>query len=472
MSYCVPWARLMKRKGNDVMMKTPMMTSLMERQEKKRKEADIQSSELEKLVIRTSFAALNIATRSFDQDNVIGVGRMGTMYRAAHRYDLFTAVKRLHDSQPLGKQFRSELTILAKFRHMNIIPLLGFCVESGERLLVYKYMPNGNLHDWLHPVKCNAKKLDWHARVKIAIGVARGLAWLHDFNNFLIRKHKITDDDQAGSSPTAGLLEEGIKEISMLEKRVTRMSYADLKDATDNFSENNVIGEGKMGMLYKASLPNGYVLAVKKLHDSRFLEEQSISELKILGSLRHINVLPLLGFCVESNQRFLVYKYMPNGNLYDWLHPMEEGQEKAMEWGAMLITSMSNTPGVHDEFCEMALVKEDVHGFGVVLLELLTGMDCSRMNFSSNSILNEWIGHLWSTYFNDAMDRFLTGQGFDDEIFQLLKVACNCLDCIPVRRPTMLQVYTDIKAITKRCEVVDDSEIQMQPEICPATSQD
>jgi len=138
------------------------------------------------MVTRTSFAALNIATRSFDQDNVIGVGKMGTMYRAAHRYDLFTAVKRLHDSQHLGKQFRSELIILAKFRHMNIIPLLGFCIESGERLLVYKYMPNGNLHDWLHPVKCNAEKLDWHVRVKIAIGVARGLAWLHDFNNFLI----------------------------------------------------------------------------------------------------------------------------------------------------------------------------------------------------------------------------------------------------------------------------------------------
>jgi len=67
---------------------------------------------------------------------------MGTTYRAAHPYDCFTAVKRLHDSQPLGKQFRSELIILAKFRHMNIIPLLGFCIESGERLLVYKYMPN------------------------------------------------------------------------------------------------------------------------------------------------------------------------------------------------------------------------------------------------------------------------------------------------------------------------------------------
>ncbi|KAJ6859745.1 inactive receptor kinase RLK902 [Populus alba x Populus x berolinensis] len=202
MSYCVPWASLIKRKGNEVTMKTPMMTSLMERQEKKRKEAHVKSrcfldtrliwtrmsrffrgkfsrhfhevsrsrekgsddrkiwivafnitscgaqtwrqqsgqlshsvhnSELEKLVIRTSFAALNIATRSFDQDNVIGVGRMGTMYRAAH---------------PL-------MIVSLQLR------------ESGERLLVYKYMPNGNLHDWLHPVKCNAEKLDWHVRVNI-----------------------------------------------------------------------------------------------------------------------------------------------------------------------------------------------------------------------------------------------------------------------------------------------------------------
>nr|TKS00496.1 putative inactive leucine-rich repeat receptor-like protein kinase [Populus alba] len=333
------------------------------------------------------------------------------------------------------------------------------------------------------------------------------------------RKQKITDDDHAGSSSTVGLLEEGIKEISMLEKRVTRMSYADLKDATDNFSENNVIGQGKMGMLYKASLPNGYVLAVKKLHDSQFLEEQSISELKILGSLRHINVLPLLGFCVESNQRFLVYKYMPNGNLYDWLHPMEEGQEKAMEWGvrvkvavglargmawlhqnchtvkiihldisskcilldqnfqpklsnfgeAMLVSSTCAS-SVNSEFWEMAFVKEDVHGFGVVLLEMITGVDPSNMTASSNNVLNEWIGHLSSSSdFHGAVDKSLIGKGFDAEIIQLLKVACACVDPIPDRRPIMVQVYEDIKAIRERCDLVDESSMLTQPEICPAT---
>uniref|UniRef100_A0A6N2LYP2 Protein kinase domain-containing protein n=1 Tax=Salix viminalis TaxID=40686 RepID=A0A6N2LYP2_SALVM len=273
------------------------------------------------------------------------------------------------------------------------------------------------------------------------------------------RKHKITEDDQARSS----LLEEGTKEVSTLEKRVTRMSYADLNDATDSFSENNVIGQGKVGILYKASLTNGYVLAVKKLHAFQFLEEQFISELKILGSLRHINLLPLLGFCIEQNQRFLVYEYMPNGNLYDWLHPKEGSPEKVMEWGvrvkiaiglarglawihqnchtvrvihldisskcilldrnfqpklsnfgeAMLMSSTC-TSSVNSELWEMAFVKEDVHGFGVVLLEFITRVDPGNMTDSSNNILDVWTDHLLSSSSSyGAIDKSLIGRGFD-----------------------------------------------------------
>lgn len=60
-----------------------------------------------------------------------------------------------------------------------MLPLLGFCIESKERLLVYKYISNGNLFDWLHSVEAQKKILEWPLRVKIAVGVARGLAWLH-----------------------------------------------------------------------------------------------------------------------------------------------------------------------------------------------------------------------------------------------------------------------------------------------------
>ncbi|KAJ6859736.1 hypothetical protein NC651_036129 [Populus alba x Populus x berolinensis] len=357
--------------------------------------------------------------------------------------------------------------------------------------------------------------------------------------------------DNLSAWPSFESIQGGGKEISMLEKKVPRMSYTDLKDATNNFSENNVIGQGEIGMMYKAALPSGYLFSVKKLHncgileehfvfelrtnlgnsimfwynkqklhDSRFLEEQFISELKILGSLRHINLLPLLGFGVESNQRFLVYNYMPNGNLYDWLHPMEEGQEKAMEWGVRVKVAVGLARGlawlhqncqtvkiIHldisskcilldqnfqpklsnfgqamfvsstcassvNKFWEMASVKKDVHGFGVVLLEMITGVDPSNMTASSNNVLNEWIGHLSSSSdFHGAVDKSLIGKGFDDEIIQLLTVACTCVDPIPDRRPIMVQVYEDIKAIRERCDLVDDSSMLKQPEICPATSE-
>ncbi|KAG5226292.1 inactive leucine-rich repeat receptor protein [Salix suchowensis] len=180
--YCVPWARLNKRKRNKMTMKTPLMASLMERREKKIKEANEQISTFQMSIPRISFAELKKATTSFDRDRVIGVGTTGTVYKAAHPHLLFTAVKRLLDFQHLEEQFLSELMILDKYRHKNIVPLLGFCLESRERLLVYQYMPNGNLHDWLHPVKGEPEILEWHLRVNIAVGIARGLAWLHNHN--------------------------------------------------------------------------------------------------------------------------------------------------------------------------------------------------------------------------------------------------------------------------------------------------
>jgi serine/threonine protein kinase len=72
-----------------------------------------------------------------------------------------------------------------------------------------------------------------------------------------------------------------------------------------------------MGTMYKATLPNGWFVAEKRMHDSRHFEEHMVSELKTLGRLRHNNLLPLLGFCIESKERLLVYKYISNGKLFD-----------------------------------------------------------------------------------------------------------------------------------------------------------
>jgi interleukin-1 receptor-associated kinase 1 len=69
--------------------------------------------------------------------------------------------------------------IIGRYKHKNIVPLLGFCIEGKERLLAYPYMSNGRLSKWLHPFESEVIRLKWHQRVNIALGIARGLSWLH-----------------------------------------------------------------------------------------------------------------------------------------------------------------------------------------------------------------------------------------------------------------------------------------------------
>ena len=74
-----------------------------------------------------------------------------------------------------------------------------------------------------------------------------------------------------------------------------------------NFSIDNAIGMGKIGVMYIAILPNGSLLAVKRSHNCQSFEKQFISELLALGTLRHNNTVPLLGFCRERKEKLLVY---------------------------------------------------------------------------------------------------------------------------------------------------------------------
>ena len=131
------------------------------------------------MVIRMNFTELKEATNNFCTDNVIGLGKIRVMYKAMLPNGSPFAVKRLHGCQSLDKQFICELLALGRWRHNNIVPLLGYCKERKEKLLVYQYISNGNLYDWLYAKEGNNRILEWSLRIQIAIGVARGLAWLH-----------------------------------------------------------------------------------------------------------------------------------------------------------------------------------------------------------------------------------------------------------------------------------------------------
>lgn len=139
----------------------------------------VKVSMFEKTVSKMSLDDLMKATNKFSNNNMIGSGRMGTMYKATMPDGTLLTVKRLQDSQRTEKEFSSEMTTLGSVKHRNLVPLLGFCMAKKERFLVYKYMANGNLYDNLHPPDPEAKSLEWPMRLKIAIGAAKGLAWMH-----------------------------------------------------------------------------------------------------------------------------------------------------------------------------------------------------------------------------------------------------------------------------------------------------
>ncbi|PAN03636.1 hypothetical protein PAHAL_1G012300 [Panicum hallii] len=117
------------------------------------------------------------ATCNFDESRIVGCGGFGMVYRATLPDGREAAVKRLSgDFWQMEREFRAEVETLSRVRHRNLVPLQGYCRAGKDRLLIYPYMENGSLDQWLHE---RPGALPWPARLGIARGAARGLAHLH-----------------------------------------------------------------------------------------------------------------------------------------------------------------------------------------------------------------------------------------------------------------------------------------------------
>ncbi|KAH9317388.1 hypothetical protein KI387_019157 [Taxus chinensis] len=130
-----------------------------------------------------SYEELTRATKDFDPSGLLGEGGFGDVYKGTipcGNFERSIAVKRFsQSSNQSDREYLSEVAVIGRLRHRNLVQLQGWCHEGGELLLVYDYMPNGSVDQLLYDSKSGAD-LDWSKRLKICRGLASALLYLHE----------------------------------------------------------------------------------------------------------------------------------------------------------------------------------------------------------------------------------------------------------------------------------------------------
>ncbi|WVZ72479.1 hypothetical protein U9M48_020931 [Paspalum notatum var. saurae] len=283
-----------------------------------------------------------------------------------------------------------------------------------------------------------------------------------------------------------------------------RYAFKELRASTNNFNSKNILGEGGYGIVYKGYLRDGSVVAVKRLKDYNAVggEVQFQTEVEVISLAVHRNLLRLIGFCTTESERLLVYPYMPNGSVASQLREHINGKP-ALDWsrrkrialgtarGLLYLHEQCDPKIIHrdvkasnvllDEYFE-AIVgdfglaklldhreshvttavrgtvghiapeylstgqsseKTDVFGFGVLLVELITGqkaLDFGRVANQKGGVL-DWVKKLHQEKQLSMMVDKDLGSNYDRvELEEMVQVALLCTQYYPSHRPRMSEV--------------------------------
>ncbi|XP_058191887.1 BRASSINOSTEROID INSENSITIVE 1-associated receptor kinase 1-like isoform X2 [Rhododendron vialii] len=287
--------------------------------------------------------------------------------------------------------------------------------------------------------------------------------------------------------------------------QLKRFSLRELQVATDNFSNKNILGRGGFGKVYKGRLADGSLVAVKRLKEERTQggELQFQTEVEMISMAVHRNLLRLRGFCMTPTERLLVYPYMANGSVASCLRERSETQPP-LDWPIRKRIALGSARGLaylHDH-CDPKIIhrdvkaanilldeefeavvgdfglaklmdykdthvttavrgtighiapeylstgksseKTDVFGYGVMLLELITGQrafDLARLANDDDVMLLDWVkGLLKEKKLETLVDADLQGNYIDEEVEQLIQVALLCTQGTAMERPKMSEV--------------------------------
>ncbi|TYH15592.1 hypothetical protein ES288_A05G053900v1 [Gossypium darwinii] len=283
--------------------------------------------------------------------------------------------------------------------------------------------------------------------------------------------------------------------------------FANIKGATNNFSSANKLGEGGFGPVYKGKLPRGQEIAVKRLsRTSTQGHEEFQNEVTLTARLQHINLVRLLGYCTEKEEKLLIYEFMPNKSLD--LYLFDPVRRYVLDWekrvsiiegvtqGLLYLQEYSNITVIHrdlkasnilldydmnpkisdfgmarlfkkdvneantgrivgtygyvpPEYVRKGIysMKYDVYSFGVLLLQIISGKrNTCYYGPQENLNLLEYAYELWSDdRGTEFIDTSLDDSSSTCKIMRCMQIALLCVQENPENRPTMLEVFSMLK---------------------------
>ncbi|CAL5384361.1 unnamed protein product [Camellia sinensis] len=339
----------------------------------------------------------------------------------------------------------------------------------------------------------NGAKEKKHNKVLLMVLVpVLGILLLVVVGSFLVLRKRVGNKENEPES-------EDIENLFAIWSYDGKMVYENIIEATEDFNAKHCIGVGGYGTVYKAKLPSGQVVAVKKLHSSQVGELDNLrsftSEIRALAEIRHRNIIKLYGFCLHRQHSFLVYEFMEGGSLGKILSNEKEASD--FEWRKRLnvVKGLADAlsymhhdcspPVIHRDISsknvlldsryvahisdfgtarlikpqssnwtlfagtfgyaapELAYTMEvneklDVYSFGVLILEVLMGKHPGDLISSLSSSPPT----VYSVLLKDILDTHLPSPGnhVEEEVVLVAKLALACLHTSPQCRPTMRQI--------------------------------
>ncbi|WVZ22259.1 hypothetical protein V8G54_000803 [Vigna mungo] len=308
-----------------------------------------------------TYEELAAATKGFANDQIIGQGGFGYVHKGVLPNGKEVAVKSLKAGSGQGeREFQAEIEIISRVHHRHLVSLVGYCICGGQRMLVYEFVPNSTLEHHLHGK--GMPTMDWPTRMRIAIGSAKGLAYLHE-----------------DCSPR--IIHRDIKASNVLldlsfEAKVSDFGLAKLTNDTNTHVSTRVMGT--FGYLAPEYASSG------KLTEKSDVFSFGVMLLELITGKRPVDPTNAMEDSLVDWARPLLNKGLEDGNFGMLVDPFLEGNYNAQEMTRMAACAAASIRHSAKKRSKMSQIVRALEG-DVSLEDLKDGMKLTTGNGNSGA---------------------------------------------------------------------------------------